>query len=105
MLTYIYVRLLKNILLGSLKKQLTEFVLKVSKGKNNASTKTFHDFQNVLESMSKRAKNLRILQHLRFVYIYTQVCIPYMLIRCLCNLAYTCNDRNNFCTLFLGSVH
>lgn len=39
----------------------------VSVGKRNASTKTFEDFLKVLESMSKRAKNLRILHHLRFL--------------------------------------
>lgn len=38
----------------------------VSKGEKNASTKTFKDFLNVLDAMSKRAKKLRILQHLRF---------------------------------------
>lgn len=48
-----------------------ECLFKVSIRERNASTKTFEDFLKVLESMSKRAKNLRILQHLRFVYLAT----------------------------------
>lgn len=39
----------------------------VSTGERNASTETFEDFIKVLDSMSKRAKKLRILQHLRFL--------------------------------------